>query len=90
MAVAHPGGTPFTGSLLKTLQFDTEQSQPACGRKNFVIAIGPEGGFTNDEVTRATTCGAQLVSLGPGILRVETAALAAAAVFQSAMQEKSA
>ena len=90
MAVAHPGGTPFTGSLLKRLPFDVEQSPPACGRKNFVIAIGPEGGFTDDEVTRATACGAQLVSLGPGILRVETAALAAAAVFQSAMQEKSA
>jgi len=87
MAIADPGGTPFTESLLRTMPFDTEQPQPAGNRQNLVMAIGPEGGLTDDEVARATTYGAQPVSLGPRILRVETAAFAAAAVFQSVMQE---
>ena len=48
---------------------------------NWVICIGPEGGFTEEE--RKTLCarGAQPVSLGPTILRVETAVVAAAAVW---------
>ena len=40
------------------------------------IAVGPEGGFTQDELTAARDAGADLVSLGPSILRTETAAAA--------------
>jgi len=40
-----------------------------------VLAIGPEGGFTDEEVGLATAAGWQLVDLGPRILRTETAAL---------------
>ena len=43
------------------------------------IAIGPEGGFTDQEVALARTTGWRPVQLGPRILRVETAAVAAAA-----------
>lgn len=39
------------------------------------IAIGPEGGFTDDEVALAIQHGWHAVSLGPRILRVETAAI---------------
>jgi 16S rRNA (uracil1498-N3)-methyltransferase len=39
------------------------------------IAVGPEGGFTDDEVALALQNGWHTVSLGPRILRVETAAL---------------
>ena len=35
--------------------------------------IGPEGGFSPDEITAAIGCGIQPVSLGPRILRTETA-----------------
>jgi 16S rRNA (uracil1498-N3)-methyltransferase len=42
-------------------------------------AVGPEGGFTDDEVAVAEHAGWQRVSLGRAILRVETAALALAA-----------
>lgn len=42
------------------------------------IAIGPEGGFSDDEVAVAASCGWQILSLGPRTLRVETAAIAAA------------
>lgn len=45
------------------------------------VAIGPEGGFTDQEVDAAEQTGWQRLSLGPRILRVETAALAVAAIF---------
>ncbi|MGH2727359.1 MAG: RsmE family RNA methyltransferase, partial [Actinomycetota bacterium] len=44
------------------------------------LVVGPEGGFTGDELTAFRERGAIPVSLGPLILRTETAALAAAAV----------
>lgn len=40
------------------------------------LLIGPEGGVTADEVKLAERAGWQVVSLGPRILRAETAALA--------------
>jgi 16S rRNA (uracil1498-N3)-methyltransferase len=45
------------------------------------ILVGPEGGFTPEEVSRLAGRGAQPVTLGPSILRTETAALAAAVVI---------
>ncbi|MFM8702464.1 MAG: 16S rRNA (uracil(1498)-N(3))-methyltransferase, partial [Planctomycetia bacterium] len=39
------------------------------------------GGFTDDELAAAEQAGAIRVSLGPHILRVETAAIALAARF---------
>jgi len=40
-----------------------------------VLAVGPEGGFTPDEVAQATASGWQPIDLGPRTLRVETAAI---------------
>jgi len=40
------------------------------------LLIGPEGGISEDEATTAQAAGWQAVSLGPRILRAETAALA--------------
>ena len=45
------------------------------------VGIGPEGGFTEEEVLPAMTAGWQCVSLGTRILRVETAAIAIAAAL---------
>jgi 16S rRNA (uracil1498-N3)-methyltransferase len=45
------------------------------------IAIGPEGGFTSEEISLALAKGWLAVSLGPRVLRVETAAIAAAALL---------
>jgi 16S rRNA (uracil1498-N3)-methyltransferase len=44
------------------------------------LAIGPEGGFAEEEVSAAKLAGFIPVSLGPRILRMETAAIAAAAI----------
>ena len=49
--------------------------------KKVFVAIGPEGGFADDEVQAAFAAGWQIVTLGPRILRMETAALAFAAKF---------
>jgi 16S rRNA (uracil1498-N3)-methyltransferase len=43
------------------------------------VAIGPEGGFTGAEVEAGMAAGWGRLSLGPRVLRVETAALVAAA-----------
>lgn len=46
------------------------------------LLIGPEGGFSAAEVTAARRLGILPVSLGPRILRTETAAITAAAILQ--------
>lgn len=45
------------------------------------VFIGPEGGFSPDEAEMARTHGAVPVSLGPRILRTETAAIAACSIL---------
>lgn len=47
------------------------------------ILIGPEGGFSDIELKDAEVAGFQAVSLGPRVLRTETAAIATLAVLQS-------
>jgi 16S rRNA (uracil1498-N3)-methyltransferase len=66
--IAHPGGSPLSA-------LDLSQPSPA------QLTIGPEGGLTDTEVAAATAAGWQSVSLGPRILRVETAAIALAAAI---------
>jgi 16S rRNA (uracil1498-N3)-methyltransferase len=45
------------------------------------VAIGPEGGFTPEEIALATEKGWLAASLGPRVLRIETAAIAVAALL---------
>jgi 16S rRNA (uracil1498-N3)-methyltransferase len=52
------------------------------GRGRVFLIIGPEGGFTAEEAETARRTGFQLSSLGPRILRAETAALAAVTLAQ--------
>ena len=47
-----------------------------------IICIGPEGGWTEDEIGIAEKSGCGVFSLGSRILRAETAAIAAVSVFQ--------
>jgi 16S rRNA (uracil1498-N3)-methyltransferase len=47
------------------------------------LIIGPEGGFSQDEVSAAERAGATIAGLGPRILRSESVAVAAAAVILS-------
>lgn len=58
--------------------------------KAVLVLVGPEGGFTPKEVSLAREAGFLSVSLGPQILRAETAAIAVAAVlnYESINPEK--
>jgi 16S rRNA (uracil1498-N3)-methyltransferase len=47
------------------------------------VLVGPEGGFSDTEYEDAEIAGFEAVSLGPRILRTETAAAAAIAVLQA-------
>ncbi len=47
------------------------------------LLVGPEGGLGNSESEQARSCGFTGISLGPRILRTETAALTALAVMHS-------
>lgn len=62
-------------SLKKVLE-----SQPAVPG-NVTVLIGPEGGFSLEEVNRAREGGAVPVTLGPRILRTETAGLVVSSVL---------
>jgi 16S rRNA (uracil1498-N3)-methyltransferase len=64
--LAHPGGVPLLGV------------RP----ERAAVAVGPEGGFAQQEVDAACAAGALAVDLGPTILRVETAAVAMAAALR--------
>lgn len=57
------------------------ESIPA--QSSILLLIGPEGGLSEDEVTAAIAQGFKPLSLGPRVLRTETAALAAIASLQS-------
>ncbi len=48
------------------------------------MLVGPEGGWTDAERTAANTAGWTSASLGPQILRAETAAIAALAILNAA------
>jgi 16S rRNA (uracil1498-N3)-methyltransferase len=68
------------GQLLSTFLRD---NVPVAATEPIVLAIGPEGGFEEDEVQHALKHGFRLVSCGKRILRSETAALAALALVMA-------
>lgn len=57
------------------------------GEDGVSLFIGPEGGWTEEEVGRARAAGAEIVTLGRRILRAETAAIVAAALILARMGE---
>jgi len=63
------GGEPFAGAL-----------DP--GAAGHLAVVGPEGGLTAGEVAACVAAGARVVTLGPRVLRAETAALAAVTLLQ--------
>jgi 16S rRNA (uracil1498-N3)-methyltransferase len=63
--------------------------RPATPASHVALALGPEGGWTSDELAEFTRAGWQPVSLGPGILRAETAAIAALAVVMAEVHDLS-
>jgi len=52
------------------------------GAPGFLAVVGPEGGLTDREVEACLASGCVLATLGPRVLRAETAAVAASALLQ--------
>jgi 16S rRNA (uracil1498-N3)-methyltransferase len=67
--LAHPEGEPLPSAW----------GAIDAGKPRLVM-VGPEGGFTADELGEAQAAGAKIVRLGATILRTETAVLAVAAL----------
>lgn len=63
-------------------QFLSKSSEPI---RQAIIAIGPEGGWTDDELALASKSGFLSASLGPLILRTETAVTSAIASVHYAL-----
>jgi 16S rRNA (uracil1498-N3)-methyltransferase len=67
-------------TLTAALQTSPRTTASEAVRQNVAIAIGPEGGWTPEEISLFTQHQWQPVTLGPRILRAETAAIAAIAI----------
>ena len=72
LVVANRGGAPWS---------EVADRLPEGG--TVAVAVGPEGGFTEDEVARAVETGAVVASLGPNTLRTETAVVVAVALARA-------
>jgi 16S rRNA (uracil1498-N3)-methyltransferase len=80
--VAEVVGDAGSGAVLLVADRDGAPLQEIATAGNLVVAlVGPEGGFTTEELATIEAAGGRRVSLGPHVLRVETAAIALAARF---------
>jgi 16S rRNA (uracil1498-N3)-methyltransferase len=68
-------------SLRSALERWREESAQPMAPAQVRVYIGPEGGFTPDEIALAREQGIQAVTLGPRILRADTAAIVAPALI---------
>ncbi len=58
-------------------QNEMKLSKAISAKKNCLVMIGPEGDFTDEELSSAIKQGFQVVSLGNNVLRTETAGIVA-------------
>lgn len=66
----HPGGT-------------TRLRHAGSATADVLLAVGPEGGFSDDDLHALRQAGFRALALGPRVLRTETAGLAAVAALQA-------
>jgi 16S rRNA (uracil1498-N3)-methyltransferase len=81
------GATYLKGLLRASPPFTPTLPSPSRGRvwegvKKFIGIVGPEGGFSQEEVQAAGEAGFVSVSLGQRVLRAETAAITMVAIIQ--------
>ncbi|NWF74072.1 MAG: 16S rRNA (uracil(1498)-N(3))-methyltransferase [Nitrospirae bacterium] len=84
----------YTASPLKSMLMERSSSSslatislPQDRSHSIVLLIGPEGGWAANEQRLAQEQGFLQLSLGPRILRAETAAIAALSILQSRLDE---
>ena len=68
------GDVPILGALFRSAAYKKKETDLA-------IIVGPEGGLTEREAAEAGAAGVRSVSLGPRILRAETAGVVAASAI---------
>jgi len=71
--------SPESLKLIPHQEVERQISDVHRGQPSIIICIGPEGGFTDEELDRASEAGFISVTLGPRRLRAETAAVVASA-----------
>jgi 16S rRNA (uracil1498-N3)-methyltransferase len=74
---------PFTGTRWLLQPGAPGLSGATIAAAPIALIIGPEGGFTDDEIAAATRAGVTPVSFGPRVMRTETAGLALIAALQA-------
>jgi 16S rRNA (uracil1498-N3)-methyltransferase len=86
--------TTYRTAPVKIVCWEEEQTQglrqvlhPLAGQSPVVVLIGPEGGLTAQEVAVARSYGFLPVSLGPRLLRTETAAIAVTSIIRYSLGE---
>jgi len=72
--------TPTESGLQCTNGMSNSHRSSRVANAGVVVAVGPEGGFSDVEVQRAASAGATVASLGPAVLRTETAAVIGSAL----------
>ncbi|WP_020558084.1 16S rRNA (uracil(1498)-N(3))-methyltransferase [Thiofilum flexile] len=72
--------TPYERLILSPTATNTFSSHSK--KSGVEVIIGPEGGFTEEEVALCTQTGVSAISLGPRILRAETACISALTLIQ--------
>ena len=86
-AVSMTQNADFDLQLLAHLGAPESRTPPATTPKRIAVAIGPEGGFSDTEVTLAEANGFRAYTLGARILRAETAPAALLAHLQTRFGE---
>ncbi|MCL2623671.1 MAG: 16S rRNA (uracil(1498)-N(3))-methyltransferase, partial [Planctomycetaceae bacterium] len=79
--IAHPRSDGDYG------QWDLTRLLQTALPQRVLVFVGPEGGFTRQEVEQAAAFGVQPLDLGPRILRVETAAMMLTTMITACVSE---
>ena len=91
LALVATQGAPPLHSVLAAKASCTQLSDPGEEKKVCMLLIGPEGDFTESELSALSDAGARPVGLGANRLRVETAAiamLAGAMLYTEGMRDR--
>ena len=79
-------GSPSVAQALLPVRSSSDTIAKTQATPTISLAVGPEGGWTDDEIASAAANGFLEASLGENILRTETAVIASLAIMQFALQ----
>ena len=74
--LAHPAATDSMSVVLKDNRMNRSENNRDEGKQQILLAVGPEGGFSDYECRQFLRQGFTMVTMGPRILHVDTAVVA--------------